>query len=97
MPGDRISFQAVSLEAAHRAFQAKAAWLARLAHSAPVGFSRRQLHVRVNDTQYSITTGLLEERDARQAPAGVEGEVEVVDGGTRGRLRVKVGRAQRQR
>ncbi|HEY0876731.1 MAG TPA: hypothetical protein VGD94_24865, partial [Vicinamibacterales bacterium] len=93
MPGDRISFEAVSLEEAHRAFHARAAWLVRLARSAPVVFSRRQLHVRVSNTEYSITTGLLEQRNTRRAPASVESGVEVVDGGTCDRLRVEIDEA----
>jgi biotin-dependent carboxylase-like uncharacterized protein len=58
-PGDRLTFRAVSLEAAQRALDEQERVVERLARSAIVPFARKRIYVRVDDAAYAVTFGLV--------------------------------------
>lgn len=61
LPGDRVSFRAVSIEEAHRAAADEHAVLESIANAQPVVFARRRLQVRVDGAECDVTLGLAEE------------------------------------
>jgi antagonist of KipI len=61
VPGDRVSFRAVPLEAAHLALEQQERILERIASSRPVVFARKRLRLRVGATSMDVTTGLVEQ------------------------------------
>jgi biotin-dependent carboxylase-like uncharacterized protein len=81
LPGDRVSFRAVSLEEAHRAIEAQERVLDHVSQSQPVVFSRKRLQVRVDEAVYVVSLGLVEQ-DAHDTQADrARGTIEVMEGG----------------
>ena len=90
LPGDRVSFRAVSLEEAQLALRDQEAALDRLARSSSTTFARRRLDVRVDDVAYEVTLGFgLEVVDSTFARP-FSTSCTVTEGGTTRRFRVRI-------
>jgi biotin-dependent carboxylase-like uncharacterized protein len=89
-PGDRISFNAVSLDVAQRALEEQEAVLERVARSPVVPFARRRLHVRVDDAAYAVTFGLVEHASAPGPVSAIIADVHTVSNGDSVLVRLEV-------
>jgi antagonist of KipI len=90
LPGDRISFRAVSLDEAHRALAAEQAVLDRVSRSSPVVFVRKQFSVRVDEAVYAVVTGLVEQPTSAPAIDRLAGELQATADGESASMRVEV-------
>jgi hypothetical protein len=75
LPGDRVSFRAVSREEAQLVLRDQEAALDRLARSRSVTFARRRLAVRVDNVGFEVTLGFAASSGSRATPVATRGEV----------------------
>lgn len=76
LPGDRVSFRAVSREEAQLVLRDQEAALDRFARSPSVTFARRRLDVCVDDFRYNVTLGFAASSGAGATPVATRGEVQ---------------------
>ena len=59
-PGDTMSFQSVTVEAAHQALRQQEDAIQRLRNTPPTGFARRRLRATVNGETHKVVSALEE-------------------------------------
>jgi biotin-dependent carboxylase-like uncharacterized protein len=81
LPGDRVSFRAVSLDEAQGALRAQETLLEHASQSQPIVFSRRRLQVRLDEVAHVVSLGLSERGEGDELFQRVAGAIEVVADG----------------
>ncbi|MEX2270012.1 MAG: biotin-dependent carboxyltransferase family protein [Vicinamibacterales bacterium] len=94
LPGDRVTFRAVSLDEAHRAVDEEEAVLDRLLRSSPIVFVRRRLEVRVDDAVYAVALGLHEQAAGEMTVETVERDVQAIGDGMAATMKVTIAEAR---